>query len=450
MLCVGRHLAMSDVALIYPYFRTHARNELLFHPLGIAQLTALLRRERVDTLVVDCTFRQREEVLADLEAAAPRIIGIYVMVSMSENARGLARDVRRRLPDALLVCGGPLPTLTPDRFCREFDLVFRGEAVGSFPRFCADYIGGSWRNADRSCFCENAGAYPGLYGQRRDADAPYQSQLETSSAARLNMLPIADRSDYDHAGYHRFWADKGTFSLATVMTTYGCPHNCDFCSRPVFGNMFRRRDTDKVVEEIRDVQERGYEGVWIADDCFTLDVDHMRRFCRRMIREGLDLKWTCLSRVDKMIAADVILMRDAGCERVYFGLESASNEILRVMNKKTTVEAAEETVHQFSRSGIKTAGFFIVGYPGETYETVERTFAWALSLPLDEISFTVPYPLPGTGLFERVGKIEEDADWRCENENRILYESEFDEEYLRKRIADTYAQFESNRRAVAR
>jgi anaerobic magnesium-protoporphyrin IX monomethyl ester cyclase len=143
-------------------------------------------------------------------------------------------------------------------------------------------------------------------------------------------------------------------------------------------------------------------------------------------------------------------MRDAGCERVYFGLESGSNEILRVMNKKTTVEAAEETVHQFACSGIKTAGFFIVGYPGETYETVERTFAWALSLPLDEISFTVPYPLPGTGLFERVGRIEEDADWRCENENRIFYESEFDEEYLKKRIADTYAQFESNRRAVAR
>jgi anaerobic magnesium-protoporphyrin IX monomethyl ester cyclase len=62
----------------------------------------------------------------------------------------------------------------------------------------------------------------------------------------------------------------------------------------------------------------------------------------------------------------------------------------------------------------------------------------------------VPYPLPGTGLFERVGRIEEDADWRCENENRIFYESEFDEEYLKKRIADTYAQFESNRRAVAR
>ena len=449
MLCVGRYLAMSDVALVYPYFRTYARNELLFHPLGIAQLTAVLRREGVDTLVVDCTFRQREEVLADLEEAAPRIVGIYVMVSMSENAHQLAQELRHRLPNTLLVCGGPLPTLTPERFCRDSDLVFRGEAIGSFPRFCADYIKASVLKRALTDVRQNARAYPGLYGRCKEADSPVQSRPRSSSETALNSLPIPDRSDYEHASYQQFWTDKGSFSLATIMTTYGCPYSCDFCSKPVFGNAFRRRDIGKVMEEIRDIRNRGYEGLWIADDCFTLDADHMRIFCRRMIQENLKLKWTCLSRVDRMSLADIDLMRDAGCERVYFGLESGSNEILRVMNKKATVEAAEETVHRFSHSGIKTAGFFIVGYPGETYESVERTFAWALSLPLDEISFAVPYPLPGTGLFERVGKIRADADWRCENENRILYESEFSEAYLKKRIAETYAQFESNRGSVA-
>jgi anaerobic magnesium-protoporphyrin IX monomethyl ester cyclase len=190
---------MSGIVLIYPYFRTHARNEMLFHPLGIAQLTALLRREGVDTSVVDCTFRQRDDVLDEVEEADPRIVGIYVMVSMSENARRFASELRHRLPDGLLVCGGPLPTLTPERFCRDFDLVFRGEAVGSFPRFCADYIKASALKNALTDVCQYAPAYPGLYGRCKEADSPVQSRPQSSSELTLNSLPIPDRSDYDHA-----------------------------------------------------------------------------------------------------------------------------------------------------------------------------------------------------------------------------------------------------------
>ena len=122
-------------------------------------------------------------------------------------------------------------------------------------------------------------------------------------------------------------------------------------------------------------------------------------------------------------------------------MESGSNEVLRLMNKHATVEEAEETIRLFSRCGIKAAGFFMVGYPGETYETIESTFAWALSLPLDEISFTVPFPLPGTRLFEKVHGIRAEADWRYENENLMVYLSEFDDAYLRRRIDETCAEF---------
>jgi len=440
---------MSDVVLIYPYFRTHARNEMLFHPLGIAQLAALLRSKGVDTVVVDCTFRQRDEVLAEVEEARPRIVGTYVMVSMSDNARRLAREFRERLPETVLVCGGPLPTVAPEQFTRDFDLVFRGEAVDSFPRFCVDFMKTSGSKKDLSGFRKNASAYPGLYGRCAETKAHFQSRPQSSSEIALNRLPIPDRSDYNHGGYQQFWSQKDTYSRASIMSSFGCPYSCDFCSKPIFGRTLRVRRTDNVIKEIRDIKRWGYEGLWVADDCLTLALDHMRDLCRRLIKEKLNVKWTCLSRVDGITAQDVKLMRDAGCEGVYLGLESGNNEILKLMNKGTTVEAAEQAVELFSHSGIRTAGFFIVGYPGETPETVENTFAWALSLPLDEISFTVPYPLPGTGLFDKVREVSPCEDWICENENRILYESEFDEEYLKKRIEETYAQFESSRRAGA-
>jgi anaerobic magnesium-protoporphyrin IX monomethyl ester cyclase len=111
------------------------------------------------------------------------------------------------------------------------------------------------------------------------------------------------------------------------------------------------------------------------------------------------------------------------------------------MNKHNTIEAAEKTLDLFTNSGIETAGFFMVGYPGETHETIETTFAWALKLPLKEVSFTIPFPLPGTKLFEKVCGIKDNEDWSYENENRIIYQSEFDEAYLNKRIEETYVQF---------
>ena len=90
----------------------------------------------------------------------------------------------------------------------------------------------------------------------------------------------------------------------------------------------------------------------------------------------------------------------------------------------------------------------MVGYPGETYDTIETTFKWALSLPLDEISFTVPYPLPGTRLYDRVTPVKENPDWRYENENRLVFQSEFDEAYLKKRIDSVYKQFNAARDPV--
>jgi len=111
-----------------------------------------------------------------------------------------------------------------------------------------------------------------------------------------------------------------------------------------------------------------------------------------MIRRKLPVSRTCLSRVDRFTSELVDLMKRAGCIRVYPGLESGSNETLRLMNKRVTVEQGIRAVHLFSRAGIGTAGVFMVGYPEETVESVEKTFSLVLSLPLDEAWFTIPLP----------------------------------------------------------
>src|SRR6056297_1927589 len=99
--------AAADVVLIYPYYYTHAAKAMLFHPLGIAQLAALLRRKGLTVRVVDCTFLEKKDAVAAITAARPKIVGTYIMLSMSANAVELADILKKRLPDSLRVCGGP-------------------------------------------------------------------------------------------------------------------------------------------------------------------------------------------------------------------------------------------------------------------------------------------------------------------------------------------------------
>ena len=433
---------MSDIVLVYPYTYKHARDTMLFHPLGVAQLSALLRQAQLDTSVMDYTFRDDDEVMDELVEGCPKVVGIYVMLTMVNKACSLAKRIRRLLPQALLVCGGPMPTLRPEQFSPVVDLVFQGEAIDSFPRFCRDYM----ECETRMNVKEQYKHYPGLFFQDHTDGTILQTSPESSSEEGLNALPIPDRSDYNHARYQQFWQEREGFSPAGIMTSYGCPYSCDFCSKPVFGSYYRRRGMDRIVEEIHDIKSRGYNGLWIADDCFTLDLDHVRAFCHGMLGQGLHMRWTCLSRTDLIPREVIRLMHKAGCRKVFFGLESGSNSVLKLMGKNTRVEDAERTLHLFAQCGIETAGFFIIGYPGETYETIETTLAWALTLPLNEISFTVPFPLPGTRLFQRVSGMQPDADWNCENENRMIYQSEFDADYLHKRIEETYEKFTDKQR----
>jgi len=95
-------------------------------------------------------------------------------------------------------------------------------------------------------------------------------------------------------------------------------------------------------------------------------------------------------------------MKEAGCRRMFFGIESGNNSILKVMKKQINVEQARKAVELTAAAGIKAGAFFILGYPGETEETILDTIRFATSLPLDYLSFTLPYPIPGTGLYERV------------------------------------------------
>ena len=432
---------MPRVALVFPYFRTGTPTEMLFPPLGAATLAGQLRRRDVDARVFDCTFGTLSQLRAGLLAYAPDIVGVYSMVSLTRNTLAVAQTVRAILPRSLLVTGGPLPTVFPGRYTGHFDAVFRGEADVSFPRFCADYFahGATAATLAQLPLAGYAGLSIAGDGPHVDNAAVHHTEDE------LAAFPLPDRGDFDHGAYQRVWRERTGHAPTSLIATFGCPYGCDFCSKPIFGNAVRRRPLDAVFEEIEQIRTLGYDGLWIADDTFTLDAPYLEEFCRRVAPLGLT--WSCLSRANGIMPATARLMRESGCRRVYLGLESGSQETLRLMNKQLTVEQGVRAAEVYRAAGIEVAAFFIVGYPGETVATIEETFKLALSLPLDEISFNVPMPLPGSRLFERLGSPDEGKDWTRENEITFVYSSDIDAVWLRRRVDETMAEFAARRAA---
>lgn len=427
---------MARVALVYPYFRTRAPTELLLAPLGVAYLASQLHGLGIEARVFDCTFSTFEQIRKSLLAYRPEIVGIYSMVTLSRNTFKIVEMVRKDFPDCLLVAGGPLPTLYPDRYNRFFDVIFRGEADQSFPCFCQDFFALKGSSKQRLSALP-LDCYPGLFifqGDLRINNPPVHHPEE-----QIDSFPLPYRDDFDHSAYQHAGLLRDGVKTTSIIVTYGCPFDCDFCSRPVFGSLFRRRNLDSVLEEVGHIHQLGYDNLWIADDNFTLDHAYLEEFCRRMI--GRNMTWGCLSRVTGLGPKTARLMKNAGCRRVYLGLESGSQETLQLMNKKATVEDGINAVRLFRSAAIEVAAFFIVGYPGEAVSSIEETFRFALTLPLDEISFNVPFPLPGSKLFERVVDLDMNRDWDIENEVTFVYDSEFDEGWIRRRIEETMRAF---------
>jgi anaerobic magnesium-protoporphyrin IX monomethyl ester cyclase len=273
---------------------------------------------------------------------------------------------------------------------------------------------------------------------------------DRSFEADLDALPRPARHLFPNADYMRHGKRKYGYSISTVMSTRGCPFRCEFCSNVVFGGSYRERSPENVVDEVEQVLRLGYDRISFADDVFTLKKERVLRVCAEIRRRNLDFQWECLGRVDSLDESVAQEMRGAGCTRIYFGVESGSQPILDQMNKRTTPEEARQAAEAAHRAGLEVGAFFILGYPGDTDETVLATLKHAGSLPLDYLGLTMPYPLPGTALYDRVRSRVIRA-WRPDKSllasHVLIFDADFSEHKLWFGILKGQAEFQIRRKA---
>jgi anaerobic magnesium-protoporphyrin IX monomethyl ester cyclase len=430
-----------DVLLIYPYFRpSHDHSVFRFPPLGLGYIASHLRSNNVSVQVVDCTFLDETHVIRKVHELSPSIIGIYSMYTMEENSKWFARLFKPECD--LVVTGGPLPSICPERFLQDFDVVVVGEGEQTMLELAR-----STENGDLS-------GIPGIvYNENHTRDKkapPIHSRVlfnrPRQVVADLDSLQFPARDLFDNDSYQRQYKKTFGYSLTSMMSSRGCPFSCDFCSKPVFGDTFRARSPRNVVDEIEEVLSYGYDGVFFQDDCFTLDKKRVTLICDEIIRRGLKLEWECLSRVDVVDSDIMRKMRQAGCRRVFFGIESGNDTVLRTMRKEFTADQAGKAVRLARSEGIRAGAFFILGYPGETDDTIIDTIRFSTSLPLDYLSYTLPYPMPGTGLYEKAnhdaGTVPPKAPARHRLiDHDLVFRSPFSERKLKFAIAKATTQF---------
>jgi radical SAM superfamily enzyme YgiQ (UPF0313 family) len=218
--------------------------------------------------------------------------------------------------------------------------------------------------------------------------------------ADLDELPLP-RHDLLPLEAYRAPLVKGPYAF--VVTSRGCPAQCRFCIKHVsYGRSVRFRSPESVLAEIEELVGLGVRSIHMYADLFTLNREHVMGICQGLLDHGLDVRWTCNSRVDFVDPEMLEAMARSGCWMISWGIESGDERMLRRMNKGIRPDQVEQALRWSKEAGIMNWGYFIIGLPGETEASIRRTIDFAKRLPLDLALFHIAAPHPGTPFFFEV------------------------------------------------
>ncbi len=332
-----------------------------------------------EVTLVDAIATRRDPGRLLLRLAAQRfhtVIFLTSLMSVQEDF-SFVRALKERSPETRMVGNGGLLLVLGEEIMERSPFL---DAV--LLDFTSEHILGylAGQRAVPDLITRNKGRVA-RGGHRKDSSFSYPVPLHEQLAPGRYLMPIAP-------------ARRFTVSI----TSTGCRFGCTFCVP--CRNRYRLRCQDNVLEELTALERAGYSRVVFHDINFVSDPEYVARLCRRMIERRLRLKWAFQTRVDAVDEQLLALVRQAGCTAIEYGVESGDNDVLRDMNKGISVEQVRRTFRATHRHGIRSVGFFMVGMPGETRETIRKTIDLAIAIDCDYASFSVPVPHPGTKLGE--------------------------------------------------
>jgi len=390
----------SKVALVNSPHLEGAYHHPLLPSLGLTYLAAVLEQDGHQVKIIDCPpcNYSHENLKTELEGFGPDLIGIASQTPTIPSAFQSARVAKEACPNSKVIMGGPHATFADNLILTEertVDIVVRGEGEFTLLELAQT-------RADERTLHNIAGLTYRNNGQIvQTSNRPYFENLDALPRPAYKYLPMEKYRIY------------GKIFLP-IMTSRGCPFQCSFCvASQMFGAKFRFRSPKNVVDELEWLKnEYGAEGISFNDDTLTLDKKRIMDICDEMIARKINLPWGCQTRVDTVSPEILAKMRKAGCNEVSFGVESGCQKILDAVHKKFELSQAEKAIKWAKKEGLFVAVSTIIGYPGETKESMQQTSDLMRRIEPDDAWICIATPYPGTELRALV----EEKGWKMTND----------------------------------
>lgn len=392
-----------NVLLTHGYFLAQDPHEAElmrpFPPLGLQYLVAYLRREGVAADWWDSTWQPGPEAFpAALDAARPTLVGFYGHTITRPVTAGMVAEAKGR--GLRVVAGGPDPVQYLDEyFAMGVEVVVVGEGELTLAALVAHLRQhhGRW---DFAALADVPGVAFRVEGRVvRTAARPLIRPLD--------QLPWPHRERADLTAYFAAWRARHGETAMSMTTSRGCPFHCAWCSKQVYGDTFRRRDPDAVIDELLHVRHTfAPDQVWFVDDMFTLNRTWVDRFCDRMVARGAQTPFYIIGRAETLEPHQLARLRAAGCYRIYVSAESGADHVLDAMKKGTSVAELRQAGRLLREAGIEMGAFVMLGYPGETHPDVLATRDLLRDLDPAVTLVSLAHPMKGTAFYEEVkGKV---------------------------------------------
>ncbi|MDP8225907.1 MAG: radical SAM protein [Candidatus Lernaella stagnicola] len=370
----------------------------MFPPLSLAWVAAIAEQHGHQATIIDARTLQLspDDVVDRLREWKPDLVGFMMTTYMFRETLQWARHIKQALGVPIVVGGYNLRVYPKESLMNDVvDFGCVNSALVTVPRLLEEFEGA--RRFDD---------VPGLVFKRNNGEI-----VQTPSAAeeeKFTDYPFPWRSGLPNDLYEEFPTERKNFTV--MVTSKGCPMSCTFCEAG--GTSYNPRTVTQVVDEMEICYyQYGVREIDIFDYEFAINRKRTAAICDEIIRRKLDITWACRSRIDSVNEELLRKMKQAGCRRIYFGIESGLQSVLDAINKKITIGQIRDTVALTQEKGIRTLGFFLVGVPGETKQTFAETVKFAKSLGLDYVQFSKLTAKPLTSMWRDMAAAGNDY-WR--------------------------------------
>jgi len=430
------------IALIYPPFgnienqpniKAVADNYGLFPPLSLAYVAGILQHAGHKVKLIDANALRlsKLEVLKKVRNFNPDLLAFTVTTYLFYPVLKWIRYLKENI-DVRVLIGGVHMGLYPKETLshKEIDYGIIGEAEETLPELInALETKNSLKNVRGICYRE---------------DNKVVVTLPRDLVKNLDTIPFPLRDQLPNNRYCSFVSKRKNF--ATMITARGCPFKCIYCEQG--NNSYRMRSAENVVDEMEDCYNNyKIREIDFFDPEFTINKKHVISICKEIRRRGINIAWSCRSRVDTVDNEILMEMSKAGCYRIYYGIESGVPSILKTLKKGTNLEIIRKSIALTKKNNIMAFGYFMIGCPGETKDTIKKTVRFAKELNLDYAQFSKVSTLPETELYELLKPQLGYDYWQkfiLDEKNRIIlprYRCSLSEEEIEEEVRKAYMQF---------